>query len=222
MKTILDLCGGTGAWSRSYSKAGYNVFIVDPQDIREDTLAGLIKMDVREFWKALYANQVLRVQRQEGGVVQFYKFGPGDIQGILCAPPCTHFAGSGAQYWKEKDADGRTQDHLSIVDACLNVVDFFKPVWWVMENPVGRLGKLRPELGKPKMYFQPYEYGDPWTKKTCLWGNFNGPEKNPVEPRRYTKQGSWTQRLGGKSMRTKRLRSITPQGFANAFFEANP
>jgi hypothetical protein len=27
--------------------------------------------------------------------------------------------------------------------------------------------------------------------------------------------------LGGKSERTKKLRSVTPQGFAKAFFEAN-
>lgn len=102
------------------------------------------------------------------------------------------------------------------------IIQLYKPIWWILENPVGRLPKLRPELGKPRMYMQPYEYGDPWTKKTCLWGNFNEPKKNPVEPIRYTKQGSWTQRLGGKSERTKRLRSITPAGFAQAFFEANP
>jgi site-specific DNA-cytosine methylase len=204
MKRILDLCGGTGAWSRPYAtKVGYEVFIVDPKDIRETTSADLIQVDVREL-----------------GVYILHKLGP--FHGIMAAPPCTHFAGSGAQYWKAKDADGRTEDHLKIVDACLFIIDYCKPQWWVLENPVGRLHKLRPELGKPQMYMQPYEYGDPWTKKTCLWGNFNAPKKNPVEPIRYTKQGSWTQQLGGKSERTKRLRSITPAGFAQAFFEANP
>jgi len=204
MKTILDLCGGTGAWSRPYAKAGYNVVIVDPKDVREDTDANLIQMDVFTF---LLIDDLVDLV---------------PVHGILAAPPCTHFAGSGAQYWKEKDADGRTNEHLVIVDACLTLIDIFEPEWWVMENPVGRLPKLRPELGKPVMYMQPYEYGDPWTKKTCLWGEFNELEKNPVEPIRYTKQGSWTQQLGGKSERTKRLRSITPAGFAQAFFNANP
>ena len=32
---ILDLCGGTGAWSRPYAEAGYDVILVDlPRDVR--------------------------------------------------------------------------------------------------------------------------------------------------------------------------------------------
>ena len=30
MPVILDLCGGTGSWSRPYRDAGYDVRIVDP------------------------------------------------------------------------------------------------------------------------------------------------------------------------------------------------
>jgi site-specific DNA-cytosine methylase len=206
----MDLCGGTGSWSRPYAKAGYHVLIVDPQDIREDTIAELVKSTVEEY---LEWCKWLQISNQSHV----------SIHGILAAPPCTHFSGSGAQYWKGKDLDGRTAKHLAIVDACLDLIDLFEPEWWVLENPVGRLPKLRQNrLGEPVVRFQPYEYGDPWTKKTCLWGNFTIPEKNPVEPIRSTKQGSWTQKLGGKSDRTKRLRSITPQGFAQAFFEANP
>ncbi len=34
-KIILDLCGGTGAWSKPYKDAGYDVRIIDlPQDVR--------------------------------------------------------------------------------------------------------------------------------------------------------------------------------------------
>jgi len=34
-KIILDLCGGTGAWSKPYKDAGYDVRIVDlPEDVR--------------------------------------------------------------------------------------------------------------------------------------------------------------------------------------------
>ncbi len=209
-ETILDLCGGTGAWSRPYAKAGYDVIIIDTKDIREDTPAKLIQLDVRKF-----LDQIQLYGAKFCDIIS--------VHGILCAPPCTHFSGSGAQYWKAKDADGRTEKHLTIVDACLGLIDWYEPEWWILENPVGRLPKLRQNrLGTPLMRFQPYEYGDPWTKRTCLWGEFNEPKKNPVEPIKSTKQGSWTQKLGGKSDKTKRLRSITPQGFAQAFFEANP
>jgi hypothetical protein len=61
-----------------------------------------------------------------------------------------------------------------------------------------------------------------YTKKTGIWGDFNRDLiKRPVEVVRCTKQGSFTQALGGKSDKTKEERSHTPLGFAYAFYEAN-
>lgn len=35
MRLILDLCGGTGSWSKPYAEAGYNVRVIDlPEDVR--------------------------------------------------------------------------------------------------------------------------------------------------------------------------------------------
>jgi hypothetical protein len=145
----------------------------------------------------------------------------GKVNGILAAPPCTDFAVSGAQYWKQKDADGRTARSLKLIHRTLQIIETCNPDFWCLENPVGRLPKLVPQIGKP-WYFQPYWFGDPYTKKTGLWGKFNKPPKtNVVEPIRYCSQGSWLQRLGGNSDKTKTLRSITPTGFAWAFYEAN-
>ena len=143
-----------------------------------------------------------------------------DVIGVLAAPPCTDFALSGAQYWKRKDADGSTAKSVELVRKTIEIINHFQPVFHAIENPVGRFKHLFPELGKP-YYFHPYEFGDPWQKKTCLWGRFNEPTKTPVEPIRFTAQGGWTQMLGGTSEKTKELRSITPEGFANAFFAAN-
>ncbi len=142
------------------------------------------------------------------------------IHGILAAPPCTVFANSGARWPRtpEEIAAG-----LAVVDACLRFVAVCRPVWWCLENPVGKLSRY---LGEPVMRFDPCEFGDPYTKKTCLWGHFAPPvplvtTTRPVEPERVCSQGSWVQRLGGKSDRTKEMRSATPLGFAKAFFEAN-
>jgi hypothetical protein len=143
---------------------------------------------------------------------------PNNVYGVLAAPPCTDFAGSGAWTWKAKDRDGRTLESLGIVLACMRIIAEARPVFWALENPVGRLNAW---LGKPKMYFQPCDYGDAYTKKTCLWGVFKEPKRTPVKPEKVCKQGSWVQKLGGKSERTKMLRSITPVGFSMAFYEAN-
>lgn len=143
---------------------------------------------------------------------------PDQVHGILAAPPCTDFASSGAQYWKQKDLDGRTQASLQLIDKTLEIISWCDPQWWALENPVGRLQKLRPQLGNP-WYFQPHWFGDPYTKKTGLWGTFNRDlPRNPVEP----DPQSWLMQLGGKSERTKELRSMTPLGFAKSFFLANP
>ena len=142
-RTILDLCGGTGAWSRPYKEAGYDVRIITlPQE------------DVRLY------------QPQQ------------NVHGILAAPPCTHLAGSGARWWKQKGTEALLEA-LAVVDACLRIVIVTHPSFWALENPVGRLVHY---LGQPKLYFHPYEYGDPYTKKTCLWGIFNIPRRRPIIP----------------------------------------
>jgi hypothetical protein len=175
-RVILDLCGGTGAWSRPYKEAGYNVQVITLPD------------DVRLFEHT-------------------------NAYGVLAAPPCTVFANSGAR-WPRTDDDMR--GGLSIVDACIRIISAARPHFWCLENPVG---KLRKYLGHPVMLFDPCDYGDPYTKRTCLWGEFNTPKKSPVEPVEGSKMHL---NYGGKSERTKEARSITPPGFAKAFFEANP
>jgi len=162
---------------------------------------------------------VVRVDLKHGQDIRLVEHLARPVHGILAAPPCTAFAGSGAQYWPAKDASGETTEGIALVDACLRAVAIYQPAWWALENPVGR---LRRWIGPPRMWFNPCDYGDPYTKKTGLWGQFNEPRKTPVEPIRTSSQGSWVQRLGGKSERTKELRSATPMGFARAFFEANP
>lgn len=178
---ILDLCGGSGAWSRPYVEAGYEVRVIDPVAMSGD--------------------------------VRLFTHVSSPIHGILAAPPCTHLAGSGARWWKMKGETALLAS-LAIVDACCRVVLTHKPAWWALENPVGRLSHF---LGPPKLWFNPCDYGDPYTKKTGLWGEFTLPIKRPVPPT----EGSKMHTLPPSPERTA-LRSITPQGFAQAFFEANP
>jgi len=191
---IVSLFDYCGTWSEPYRRAGYRVLQVDKK----------LGFDILKWnYKAIK---------------------PGLIGGILAAPPCDDFAGSGAQYWPQKDKDGRTAASVRLVKEILVIVRYFKPQFWAIENPVGRLNTLIPALkGFGPWYWQPWMFGDAWTKKTGLWGIFNRPKlENGVLPVRFSTQGSWIQRLGGKSEKTKELRSITPPGFAWAFFKANP
>lgn len=73
--------------------------------------------------------------------------------------------------------------------------------------PADDLHPVYPEYIKPR---------DAYPKKTCIWhgNNFIEPLKKPVfvEPG-YSDQH---QKLGGKSLKTKNIRSATPRVFAKA------
>jgi hypothetical protein len=155
-RLILDLCGGTGAWSKPYRQAGYTVVLVDIHATVMDPRCVVVEQDVR-----LYSP-------------------PPNVWGVLMAPPCTMFARSGARWWKEK-GEAPLEEALSVVRACLRIARDADPRWWCLENPAGR---LRDYIGPPRMGFQPWEYGYPTRKLTYLWGRFSPPEKRPVKPKR--------------------------------------
>ena len=108
----------------------------------------------------------------------------------------------------------------------LDIIETVNPLVWALENPMSRIHKLIPELGSPTLKFDPCDYAgfDPnpydsqYKKRTWLWGKFNLPEKKYLPPIQGSKMHI---RYGGSSERTKELRSLTPLGFAYAFFEAN-
>ncbi len=210
---ILDLCGGTGSWGLPYKEAGYDVRLVT---IPEND-------------------------------VTTYKLPSEPIYGILAAPPCTMFSDARTNAKTPRDLRGG----LEIVKACLNLVyeaqfrtesdqQKYPPLkFWALENPW--YGRLKWFLGKPTFTFSPYEFGDPYKKKTALWGYFNEPVKTHTDqsevltPEQIEKHKTNSQKLPkfdymrskdihpemfGKLDRQAR-RSITPQGFAKAFFEAN-
>jgi site-specific DNA-cytosine methylase len=208
-KIILDLCGGTGAWSKPYKDAGYDVRVIT-----------LPEHDVRTYKP------------------------PENVYGVLAAPPCTMFSLARTR--------GKTprnfKEGMECIKACLNIIweSRMQTVYrkegglkfWALENP---MGFLRQFLGLPALTFDPYDYGDPYTKKTDLWGYFNKPRTCSVDFNKIEKGYIHTISPTGKPMKkfdtllneeinfrkeTKHLsrsarRAITPPGFAKAFFEAN-
>jgi hypothetical protein len=129
---------------------------------------------------------------------------------------------------------------MRIVDACMRIILMSNPVFWALENPAGLLAE---KLGKPRMVFQPWQFGDAWTKKTHIWGNFNPPATQyqsyhdlPEIPGLYKRPGRdkvnfvWLhksaidlipQLAGFTPENDAAFRAITPPGFAQAFFRAN-
>ena len=169
-------------------------------------------------WSQPYVDagyEVIRIDTLTGDDVLTYK-PPAHVHGVLAAPPCTEFAGSGARWWASKAPELLT-DAIEIVRGCLRIISETSPDWWALENPVGRLARMVPELGSWKYTFQPWEYGDPETKRTCIWGSHVEPIRKPVA-------GPYAARVHRMAPSPERaaLRSLTPPGYARAFFLANP
>lgn len=188
-RIILDVGGGSGEWSRPYRLAGYDVRIIDPT-----------------VWPFLKAQTV------PADLI-------GQVHGLLLAPPCTEFAGSGARWWATKPPE-LLEDAVTTTRAFLKLTRWLEPGgWWALENPVGRIARTVPELGPFAYTWHPWEFGDPEIKRTCMWGGHTRP--TPTVTERPLTVNARVHRMGPSPDRA-RLRSITPAGFANAFFKANP
>lgn len=137
----------------------------------------------------------------------------GDIAFAAFFPPCTDVAVSGARWFQDKGL-GRLVDALELFDVSARLAEWCQAPY-LIENPVSTVSSY---WRKPDHTFDPCDYGDPYTKKTCLWtgGGFVMPTKRRVEPT----EGSKMHFLPPSADRA-RLRSTTPMGFAKAVFEAN-
>ena len=137
----------------------------------------------------------------------------GDVAFFAAFPPCTDVAVSGARWFKDKGI-GALWQALRLFDVSVKLAEWSRAPY-LIENPVSTVSSY---WRKPDHSFDPCDYGDPYTKKTCLWtgGGFVMPEKHRVEPT----EGSKMHLLPPSEDRAN-LRSATPMGFAQAVFEAN-
>ena len=165
-----------------------------------------------------------------------------DIKMLFSFPPCTDLAVSGAAHFeKKRQADPEYRDKAMSMVYVANELAALYDVPFMIENPISVISSL---WRKPDYIFHPYEYGgylpaddespydlipsrDAYTKKTCLWirnghkVDFHMPEKRPVELPEGYKYSPQHLKLGGKSLKTKNIRSATPRGFATAIWLAN-
>ena len=81
---------------------------------------------------------------------------------VVAFPPCTHLASSGARHFEQKRKDGRQQQGVEffIRFAAINCEKV------AIENPVGIMSTI---FRKPDQIIQPWQFGHPEQKSTCLW-----------------------------------------------------
>jgi len=81
---------------------------------------------------------------------------------IICHPPCTHLAVSGARHFPAKVASGVQEEALNFVRLLINA-----PIEKIaLENPISIISS---RIRKPDQIIQPWQFGQGETKATCLW-----------------------------------------------------
>lgn len=199
LPAVISLCDKTGTMVEPWAEAGYECWCVDVQhSIRKERIEGNIHYiwgDVRTW-----SPPALVIRR---------------LKALFAFPPCTHVTVADARDFRTKGT-ALLRDSLELFSACEHAA-LWSGVPYMIENPVG---KFSDHMGKPDYIFQPWNYGDLWNKKTCLWtgnGFVMPPKIHEVRPEGVTDK-IWKM---ARSKDRADLRSATPPNFARAVFNAN-
>ncbi|KAK3233973.1 hypothetical protein CYMTET_55753 [Cymbomonas tetramitiformis] len=120
-----------------------------------------VTVDHDPLWRATHVNTIEDWD--------YRQYPPGYFDVIWASPPCT-------QYSQARTTGGPPD--LQSADECvqrtLDIIEYFKPEHWFLENPEGRFPnalRLRPIMDKlPEPLFCTYcKYGKRYRKPTCIW-----------------------------------------------------
>ena len=144
---------------------------------------------------------------------------------IIAHPPCTYLTVTGNRWFNVEKYGDKALERIKLREEAFNFFMRFVNADCdkiAIENPVGYVNS---HYRKPDQIIQPYQFGDPYEKKTCLW--LKGLTK--LEPTNIVQPPPRQQIKGGKSMPEwysnapkkdrARIRSQTFPGIANAMAE---
>lgn len=159
---ILVACEESQEVCKAFRERSHEAFSCDIQECSGGHPEWHLKADVRNFLKPWYKWDM-----------------------IIAFPPCTHLASSGARWFEQKRADGRQQE---AIDFFMMFAEYPYCDKIAIENPVGIMSRC---YRKPDQIIQPWQFGHPVSKKTCLWlkGLPQLQPTNIVNPGKFDKYG---------------------------------
>ena len=143
MPRLLELYSGTGSVGKVFRQRGWEVVSLDNDPSMQPTIcADLLTFDYRQLG--------------------------GSFDAVFASPPCTHYSRA-----RSKAKLPRNLDHA---DACvrraLEIIQYFEPRAWFLENPQTGLLKTREVVhGLPFVDVTYCVYGFNYQKATRLWTN---------------------------------------------------
>jgi hypothetical protein len=225
-KVIISLFDYTGTWSQPWRDAGYQVIQMD------------LKLGMDFLTSSYLENLIDEMQGSIAGVlsacpcITFTRTGsqwwpkrhdmedPEKLEQVF-GPSATEAINpkTGKPFRSAKEYN------IGLYEYSKSIVERAKPGWHALENPAtGRFhqnyGKYEKatDIGKPRMVFDPNNFGDAYTKETGIWGDFS--VELPTANVEATEGSKMQSKLSGSHPVDRVMRSITPDGFAYAFFMA--
>lgn len=218
----------TGLMAKPWLDAGYECWCFDGQHDAGITRDGNRVRIGMWFSAGDKLSQAREIAQMVGdGVAMVFGF-----------PECTDLTVAGARHFEAKRlVNPMFQIEAAELADLVRIIGIITGAPWAFENPVGVLSSI---YRKPDFAFQPCDFAgylpegdehplypevypgrDRYNKTTNIWcGNgFRQPKTRHIAPAQKDNPG-W-RLCGGKSTRTKNIRSATPRGFAKAVFEAN-
>lgn len=218
----------TGIMSKPWLDAGYECWCFDSQHPKGITkINNYIKvgMYIEANSKLLYAKKIVDLV---GDNVSF----------VFGFPECTDLTVAGAKHFNKKSKFNRMfqLESIELADLirCIGVLTNSP---WGFENPVSVISS---QYRKPDFIFNPRDFGgylpredkhplypkiypprDAYNKNTCLWYGNGFKKPKILKVKSLIKDNPGWKKCGGKSIKTKNIRSATPRGFSIATFEAN-
>lgn len=156
MARVLVACEVSGKVRDAFRRRGHEAWSCDLREIPQDDIAN------HQFPQYHIVGDAL--DAMDGG----------GWDALIAFPECTYLTVSGMHWTSRGLRDPRlTEGALSLVLAFLNA-----PIKYIaLENPVGIIStRIRP----PDQIIQPYWFGHPEAKRTCLWLK-NLPKLKPTE-----------------------------------------
>ncbi len=143
---VLDLFSGLGGFSEPFRDRGHEVITLD--------IDSRFKPDIVADVRKIRYPSLPPLDR------------PFDV--FLASPPCTGF--SRAQSFNQWPPPRElVEEGLGLVAATFELVAIMRPLFWVIENPLGYLRQL---ITPPVQTIHLCNFGATWQKPTDLWGRF--------------------------------------------------
>ena len=176
---VLIACEFSGAIRNEFRKLGHNVMSADLVKSNDNSPHHHIG-DVREILNENPINGM-----------------PWDL--MIAHPPCTYLTVSGNRWFKEEYRErfpDRFKQRQEGIDFFMELMNADIP-HIAVENPIGIMST---HYRKPDQIIQPWQFGDPFQKSTCLWLK----DLPKLAPTNIVSKGEFVEWVDKKTGKTKR------------------